>query len=77
MRPGDKAQKALVPAFGAEKEHRGIGRGSERRLDAGEGVLQHALLDRLTLGVEHFELGGNGARLDVVVRGEQLRAEMR
>ena len=44
---------------------------------AGEGILEHALLDRPTLGVQRFEPLGDGARLDVVVGGKQLRAEAR
>ena len=53
------------------------GVGSERSFGEGKGFLEHALLDRLTLGVERFELGGDGARLDLVVGGEQLGAEAR
>ena len=66
-----------MPPFGAEKEKRRGGRSGERRLGAGERILQHALLDRLTLGVEQLQPLGDSARLDVVVRGEQLRAEAR
>ena len=62
----------------APRKRRGdLGAAASVGFGAGEGILEHALLDRLPLGVQRFEPLGDGARLDVVVGGEQLRAEAR
>jgi len=70
---GDQSEQPLVPAFGAEPEE-GTPR-IERALGSHKGFRQHALLDRLALGVERFELCRDGARLALVVASKQLGAE--
>src|SRR5512132_206293 len=71
--PGDETEQAFVPAIGAEPDK---GAPSfERALGSNEGFAKHALLDRLALGVERFELARDRARLALVVASEQLGAE--
>ena len=74
---GDQAEQALVPALGGEEEKRARGICGERGLGSGESFGEHALLDGFALGIQRFELGGDDARFDLVVGGEQPGAEAR
>ena len=61
-----------MPALGGKEEQRRRGIIGKRCVGEGEGLGEHALLDRPPLGIERFELGGDPARLDLIVSGEQL-----
>ncbi len=74
---GDQAEQALVPALGGEEQQRPRRIGGKFGVGRGESFLEHALFDRLAFGIERFELGGNAARLDLVVGRQQPRAEAR
>ena len=64
---GNQSEQAFVPAFGGEKQQRPRGVGIKRGFGGGKRLLEHALLDRLALGIERLELGGDASRLDLVV----------
>src|SRR6476659_1225744 len=71
--PSDETDQALVPPIDAEPDERAPQ--VEGPVGEREGFCEHALLDRFTLAVERFELCGDGARLALVVAGEQLGAK--
>ena len=72
---GDQAEQALVPALGGEEQQRPRRIGGKLGVGDGEGFLEHALFDRLAFGIERLELGGDAARLDLVVGRQQPGAE--
>ena len=72
---GDEPDEPFVPIARAEKDHRQVGALLDCRLGSREGLFEHAVFDRLALGVEGVELGGDGAGLYVVFGGEQPCAE--
>ncbi len=74
---GDQSEQPLMPAFSGKEEQRQARIGGKRRIGCGESFFQHPLLDGLPLGVERFEPGCYGARLDRVIGRKKSRAEAR
>ncbi len=66
-----------MPVGRARQQHRLVGLQRQAVIGFGDGLGHRLPLDLLTLLVEPIELGGDAARLDLVVRQQKPRAQSR